>query len=137
METIKSDDLYHMIHGNSETLDKCYADHDYKIIPISTSPIVKYLQGDIDEYISQSKIFNVRENSIKYHLDQYNQGESDFTILVIKRNDIYIVCDGMHRSSVLFFKGHRYINVKVVNSKTEPSARFEDYIRDENIHKIK
>lgn len=122
-----------MIHGDSKTLDDCYRELNFKIVPISISPVVKYLQGYTDEYLSQSHLFDVRESSIKYHLKEYDSHWNEFTILAIKRGNRYIICDGMHRSSVLFFKGHSEMRITIVNSKTHPSARFEEFIVDENI----
>jgi hypothetical protein len=133
MLLITVDKIYHMIHGNSKTFDDCYREKNFKVIPISTSPVVKYLEGDVGEYLSQSHLFNVRESSIRYHLDLYESGQGNFEVFCIKRGTRYIVCDGMHRSSVLFFKGHRVMEITVVDSKTHGFARFENFITDDTI----
>jgi hypothetical protein len=132
MITIPIKQVYHFIYGNQNSVQKCLDKYDYKIVPIHNSPVVKYLKGFKDEYLLQSKNFLVREESIKYHLSLYESGNTDFEIMVINFKDKYVVCDGMHRSSVLYHKGHTNLNVKVVSVKSEPIyANFEPYILDE------
>jgi hypothetical protein len=129
LEIIDVDNLYHFIHGFAETNDECYSLRKFNIVPISESPVVKYLQGYKDIYLSQSKIFMPRENTIIHHFNNYNSEKIVSEIKVVKVSDKYVVCDGMHRSSVLYFYGNRKILVKIVDDISEPNdARFYPYI---------
>jgi hypothetical protein len=129
---VNTDNLYHFIYGECTTPIDCLESGNFKILPISKSPVVKYLMGDTNEYLNQSKIFLVREESLKYHLNLFENQKIHFEIKVIKFGNKYVVCDGMHRSSVLYYKDIRKIDIKVVSISTEPIlANFEPYIRDE------
>lgn len=129
---VSTEDIFHFIYGNQISVQECLEKYDYKIVPIKNSPVVKYLQGFKDVYLKQSKNFLVREDSIKYHLSLYESGKSDFKIMAVQYKNRYIICDGMHRSSILYFSGHKEIKLNVVNVKTEPIyANFEPYILDE------
>lgn len=111
------------------TSDECLKNGNFTIKPINKSPAVKYLFGEKSEYLSQSKIFLVREDSLSYHLNLFETENSKFDIKVVKFGEKYIVCDGMHRSSVLYFKGVRNMDVNLVSIETEPIfANFEPYI---------
>jgi hypothetical protein len=131
LEIIDVDNLYHFIHGFAETNDECYSLRKFSIVPISESPVVKYLQGYKDVYLSQSKIFIPREEAILHHFNDYNSEKIISEIKVVKVDNKYVVCDGMHRSSILYFYGNRKILVKIVDNISEPNAaRFYPYISD-------
>jgi len=131
LEIIDVENLYHFIHGQCEDNDECYKLKKFNIIPISNSPVVKYLQGYKNNYLSQSKVFNPRETSIKYHFENYDHDNISYEIKAVKIKNKYVVCDGMHRSSILYFYGNRKILVKVVDVISEPNdARFHPYISE-------
>lgn len=126
--------IYHMIHGNSNTIEDAYQSGNFKILPIKKSPVVSFINGNIDDYTSQSKLFYKRESSIKYLLNEYELGNRDWLIKVVFYKGKYIISDGMHRSSILMSKGYSKIFVKIVSSPTEPTAIFERYITDDRIY---
>lgn len=136
MISVPIENVYHFIYGNQKSVQECLEKYDYTIVPIKNSPVVKYLEGYKDEYLNQSKNFLVREDSIKYHLSKYESGDINFKIMAVKYNNDYVICDGMHRSSILYFKGHTHINLNLVSVKSEPVyANFEPYILDEKFIK--
>jgi hypothetical protein len=105
---------------------------NFKIVPLSESPILKFLNGDELAYLSQSDLFVKRPESIPYHLGMYELRKLEDIILVIKFEDKYIICDGMHRASVMFYKGYQQIKVNLVTIQTHPqSANFEPYIKSD------
>jgi hypothetical protein len=105
---------------------------NFKIVPLSESPILKFLNGDELYYSAQSDLFVKRPESIPYHLGMYELGKMEDTILVVKFEDRYIICDGMHRASVMFYKGHQQIKVNLVTIQTHPQfANFEPYIKSD------
>lgn len=133
LEIIDVDNLYHFIHGNSSNNTECYLKKDFNLVHISNCPVVEYLKGNKQHYLNQSNLFNVRESSITYHMNNYDSDET-FEIKVVKIDNKYVVCDGMHRSSILYFNGNRKILVKIVDNIVEPSsAAFLPYINSENI----
>lgn len=134
LEIIDVDNLYHFIHGDGVDLKDCYLSKNFKILPISYSPAVNYLKGYKTDYLTQSKFFIPREDSIKYHFENYNSDNIDYVIKVVKLGNSYVVCDGMHRSSVLYFYGNRNILVKIVDNISEPEAAgFLPYITEMDI----
>lgn len=128
MIEVDVDKIYHFIWGNDKTHAECLINGNFKIVPIGHSPVVKYLNGDKAEYLSQSHLFVVRESSISYLLSQYEKGVV-FDVMAVKYGDKYIISDGMHRSSVMYYKGEKKLKLKVVTNKTNPSdAIFEPFI---------
>jgi hypothetical protein len=95
--------MYHYIHGKDKK--------DDRIINIKNSPTVKYLAGDIEEYINGSKAFDPRIKSFPFLNDLFDKGEW-LDVFVYHHRDIYIVLDGMHRSSILYH--NKLENVKVL-----------------------
>jgi len=131
LEIIDVDNLYHFIHGNSLTQKECYLNKNYKVTHISNSPVVEYLKGNKQNYLSQSNLFLVRENSINYHMENYNSDFQTFEIKVVKFGNKYVVCDGMHRSSILYFNGNRKLLVNTVDNVSEPiSSEFYQYLSE-------
>jgi hypothetical protein len=94
--------VYHYIHGKNTK--------DDRIINIKNSPTVKYLLGDTREYINGSRAFVPRTKSFSFLTDLLNKGEW-LDVFVYQYKDIYIVLDGMHRSSILYY--NKFENVKV------------------------
>lgn len=133
LEIIDVDNLYHFIHGDASNKNDCYLTKDFKIVPISHSPAVNYLKGYKNEYFSQSKLFIPREDSIKYHFENYNSENIDYIIKVVKLGNNYVVCDGMHRSSVLYFYGNQKILVEIVDSISDPASEFYAYITPNDV----
>jgi len=110
--------IYHYIHGE-------HANHD-KIVNIKNSPTVKYLMGDIKEYVNGSKKFCPRINSFPFLTDLFDNGEW-LEVFVYHHREIYIVLDGMHRSSILYYNKLETIKVNLVD-------KFQ--FRNSNIDKI-
>lgn len=138
LEIIDVDNLYHFIHGHSTTHEECYVYRDFKIEHISNSPVVEYLKGNKEAYFRQSHLFNVREETIHYHMGQYGEDRDSNSIKVAKVGDDYVVVDGMHRSSVCYFNGDRKILVRVVDYKSEPVAgQFLPHISEDDILSIR
>jgi hypothetical protein len=131
MIEVSVENIYHFIWGSDRTHAECLINGNFKIVPISKSPVVKYLNGDKNEYLTQSHLFVVRESSIKYLLNEYDK-VNEFTIMAVMYGDKFIISDGMHRSSIMYFKGNEKIKLKIVTNKTHPSdAVFEPFISDE------
>jgi hypothetical protein len=101
-EIIDINKIYHYIHGKNKT--------DDRIVNTKNSPAVKYLAGDTEEYINGSKAFCPRIKSFPFLSDLFDKGEW-LDVFVYHHRDIYIVLDGMHRSSVLYH--NKFENVKV------------------------
>ena len=101
--------IYHYIHGKNKT--------DDIIVNIKNSPTVGYLLGDINGYVKRPRSFAPRVNSFPFLIDLYNKGEW-LDIFVYHHRDIYIVVDGMHRSSILYH--NKLENVKVVLINRHP-----------------
>lgn len=127
------DRIYHMIHGNSNTIENAYLGGNFEILPLQSSPVIAYLNGDLKTYKSQPKLFYKREKNINYLLNEYIDGDRDWLIKVVFYKGKYITTDGMHRSSVLAHNGYRKIFVKIVSGRTEPTAIFERFIEDDKI----
>ena len=72
MIEVPVENIYHFIWGFDRTHAECLINGNFKIVPISKSPVVSYLNGNTEEYLSQSHLFVVREASIKYLLNQYD-----------------------------------------------------------------
>jgi hypothetical protein len=127
------DKVYHLIHGNKNTIEGAYLSGDFEIVPLINSPVTSYLNGNINHYKSQPKLFYKREKNIEYLLNEYEIGERDWLLKAVFYKGKYILSDGMHRSSILHKKGYRKIYVKIVSWTTEKTATFERFIKDENI----
>lgn len=128
------DNLYHLIH-DGYSLEETYKNKQYKIVQTKHSPVVKYILGDKEEYTNGSPLLIPRENSIEYHLNMnLTQSHPHCTIFVHKYKDKYIVADGMHRSSVLYFNGDRHILVHFGTS-THEMYQFTNYLCDEDFKK--
>jgi hypothetical protein len=112
--------IYHYIHGKSKYTDR--------IVNIKHSPTVKYLLGDTKEYTSGSKDFNPRPKSFPYLLDLFDKGNW-FDVLVYEHEGKFIVLDGMHRSSILFYKGYEEIKVKLIEKFPFRNNNFSDIIQ--------
>lgn len=130
------DRVYHLIHGNRQTIEDCYLSGDFEAVPISKSPVVEYLNGNVEVHNSQPKLFYKRESNIEYLLNEYENGDRDWLLKAVFYKGRYIISDGMHRSSVLYKKGHRKIFVKIVSWTNEKTAYFEKFIKDNNIKDI-
>jgi hypothetical protein len=98
--------IYHYIHGKNKT--------DDRIVNIKNSPTVKYLMGDIKEYVTGSKKFFPREKSFPFLTDLFDKGEW-LDVFVYQHQDIYIVLDGMHRSSILYHNKLETIKVNLID----------------------
>jgi len=132
IHTIPINELHCFIYLEDDTHTSALENGNYKIIPLLESPIVKFLNGDELSYHSQSKLFIKRPESIPYHLGMYELRKLEDIILVIKFEDKYIICDGMHRASVMFYKGYQQIKVNLVTIQTHPQfANFEPYIKSD------
>lgn len=131
MIEVPSDKLYHFIWGFDKSHSECLINGNFKIVPIDKSPVVSYLNGDTKEYLSQSHLFVVRENSIKYLFERFKLGEK-FKINAVEYNGKYIISDGMHRSSIMFVNGVTNYEINLVTCKTNPSdAIFEPFLNDD------
>jgi hypothetical protein len=129
---ISIDKLYCFIYHNDVSHKSALENGNYKIVPLSESPIVKFLEGDLGIYSKQSELFVKRPDSIPFHLGMYELGKMDDIILAIKFEDKYVICDGMHRSSILYYKGHININVTITNIIENPIfANFEPYVKSD------
>jgi hypothetical protein len=132
VELVDVDDVYHLIHGSEEKVEYSYLAGTFKAIPISKSPVVAYINGDIQTYRNQPKLFYKREDTIKYLLDEYESGDIDWLLKAVLYKGKYVLSDGMHRSSVLYTKGYRKIFVEIVSGASEKTATFERFLKDEN-----
>jgi hypothetical protein len=132
VELVDVNDVYHLIHGNEEKVEYSYLAGTFKVVPIETSPVVQYINGDIESYRNQPKLFYKREDTIKYLLDEYESGDIDWLLKAVLYKGKYILSDGMHRSSVLYTKGYRKMFVEIVSGASEKTATFERFLKDEN-----
>ena len=124
--------LYCFIYLNDTTHKSALENGNFKIILIKNSPISNFLQGDELDYLNQSELFIKRPDSIAFHLGMYELGKIDDVILAIKFEDKYVICDGMHRASIMAFKGHETIKLKLTNRIENPTfANFEAYIKSD------
>ena len=134
---ISVDKLYCFIYHNDVNHKSALENGNFKIIPLSQSPIVKFLEGDTEIYSMQSELFIKRPDSIGYNLAMYELGKMNDSILAVKFEDKFILCDGMHRSSILYYKGHIDINVTITNVMENPTfANFEPYIKSDKFFHI-
>lgn len=129
---VNIDLIYNIIHGNNSSYDECYLEQNFKVVPISKGPAVKYLMGDTNEYLNQSHLFGPREATFSYLLNQFDSQNFNFEIKAIKYNDKYVICDGMHRAAILVSKGYKQLNLKIVDYSIDPSAKFEQYITNDS-----
>ncbi len=110
---VNVDDLYHIIHFGDKLVDT-YNTKNFKICPIKNSPVVKYLMGYKEEYLKLDRLFCPRPDTLDYLSSiDFNQSHELSNIKVVKYNDKYVVCDGMHRSAVHYFNGEKQIFVKI------------------------
>ena len=124
--------LYCFIYLNDTTHKSALENGNFKIISIKNSPISNFLQGDELDYLNQSELFIKRPDSIAFHLGMYELGKIDDVILAIKFEDKYVICDGMHRASIMAFKGHETIKLKLTNRIENPTfANFEPYVKSD------
>jgi hypothetical protein len=132
VELVDIDDVYHLIHGDEEKIEYSYISGSFKAVPISKSPVVSYINGDLENYRSQPKLFYRREDTIDYLLNEYESGDRDWLMKAVWYKGRYVMSDGMHRSSVLYTKGYRKVFVEIVSGASEKTATFERFLKDEN-----
>ena len=132
VELVDVDDVYHLIHGSEEKIEYSYLAGTFKAIRISKSPVVAYINGDMETYRNQPKLFYRREDTIKYLLDEYEKGHIEWLFKAVLYKGKYVISDGMHRSSVLYVKGYRKMFVEIVSGASEKTATFERFLKDEN-----
>ena len=132
VELVDIDDVYHLIHGDEEKIEYSYISGSFKAVPISKSPVVSYINGDLENYRSQPKLFYRREDTIDYLLNEYESGDRDWLMKTVWYKGRYVMSDGMHRSSVLYTKGYRKVFVEIVSGASEKTATFERFLKDEN-----
>ena len=125
-------DVYHLIHGNEEKVEYSYISGSFKAVPIGKSPVVAYINGDLETYRSQPKLFYRREDTIDYLLSEFESGDRDWLMKAVWYKGKYVMCDGMHRSSVLYTRGYRKVFVEIVSGASEKTATFERFLKDEN-----
>ena len=132
VELVDINDVYHLIHGNEEKVEYSYISGSFKAVPISKSPVVAYINGDLETYRSQPKLFYRREDTIDYLLSEFESGDRDWLMKAVWYKGKYVMCDGMHRSSVLYTRGYRKVFVEIVSGASEKTATFERFLKDEN-----
>ena len=132
VELVDINDVYHMIHGDEEKIEYSYLNGSFKAVPISKSPVVSYINGDLETYRNQPKLFYRREENIKYLLNEFESGDRDWLMKAVWYKGRYVMCDGMHRSSVLYTNGYRKIFVEIVSGASEKTATFERFLTDDN-----
>jgi hypothetical protein len=132
VDLVDIDDVYHLIHGDEEKIEYSYISGSFKAVPISKSPVVSYINGDLENYRSQPKLFYRREDTIDYLLNEYESGDRDWLMKAVWYKGRYVMSDGMHRSSVLYTKGYRKVFVEIVSGASEKTATFERFLKDEN-----
>jgi hypothetical protein len=117
-QVVSLDSVYHFIHGSSPDHKHCYETGNFRIVPIDNSPIVEYIRGNTVYYTSQSQLFNVREESILYLLEEWDSHRFDVhqAFKAVYRNDRYIIHDGMHRTGVMYFMGVKYVTLRMVRN---------------------
>ncbi len=129
---IPIDKLYCFIYLNDKSHIAALENGNFKIVPLRESPIVKFLQGYEEAYLHQSDLFIKRPQSIPYNLGMYELGKFDYNILAIKFEDKFVLCDGMHRSSILYHKGFDKISITLATIEEYPQfANFAPYIKSE------
>ena len=128
---VNVEDVYHFIHESDYFIDSL-VNSKYKLVQLKDSPVVKYLQGYKQEYENGSAIFKPRPFTLDYFTEQnpkFSIYSNNYEVNVIKFKDKYIVADGMHRSSVLYYYGYRHLFVKeITNPKLNVS--FTNYLND-------
>jgi hypothetical protein len=132
VELVDIDDIFHLIHGDEEKVEYSYISGSFKAVRISKSPVVSYINGDLETYRSQPKLFYRREDTIDYLLNEYESGDRDWLMKAVWYKGRYVISDGMHRSSVLYTKGYRKVFVEIVSGASEKTATFERFLKDEN-----
>ena len=129
---IPINNLYCFIYLEDVDHESALENGNFKIVPLSESPILKFLKGDELAYVSQSKLFIKRPESIPYHLGMYELGKLEDTIMVVKFENKYVICDGMHRGSVMVYKGDQTIKVNLVTIQNQQIfANFAPYIKSD------
>lgn len=136
LELIDINDVYHMIHGDEEKIEYSYINGSFKAVPISKSPVVAYINGDLETYRSQPKLFYRREETINYLLKEFEFGYRDWLMKAVLYKGKYVISDGMHRSSVLYVNGYRKVFVEIVSGASEKTATFERFLKDENFVEV-
>ena len=136
VELVDINDVYHMIHGDEEKIEYSYLNGSFKAVPISKSPVVSYINGDLETYRNQPKLFYRREDTINYLLSEFESGDRDWLMKVVWYKGRYVMSDGMHRSSVLYTNGYRKIFVEIVSGASEKTATFERFLTDDNFVEI-
>jgi hypothetical protein len=132
VELVDVDDVYHLIHGSEEKIEYSYLAGTFKAVPIGNSPVVAYINGDVNAYRNQPKLFYKREDTIKYLLDEYENGDIEWLFKAVLYKGKYVISDGMHRSSVLYTNGYRKVFVEIVSGASEKTATFERFLTDDN-----
>lgn len=122
--------IYHFIHGDSPTHTECYESRNFQIVNIDRSPIVEYLRGNKVYYLSQSPLFNVREETILYLLDEWHAHKLDVhqAVFAVYRDGRYIVHDGMHRTGVMYHMGVQEIMLRVIRNWWESIDFTDKYV---------
>ena len=136
VELVDINDVYHMIHGDEEKIEYSYLNGSFKAVPISKSPVVSYINGDLETYRNQPKLFYRREDTINYLLSEFESGARDWLMKAVWYKGRYVMSDGMHRSSVLYTNGYRKIFVEIVSGASEKTATFERFLTDDNFVEI-
>jgi len=116
--TVPLESVYHFIHGDSDTHAHCYETKNFRIVPIDQSPVVEYLRGNKVYYLSQPKLFVVREQTILYLLNEWHEGKLDSkqAIFAVQKDGRYIIHDGIHRTGIMYHMGVKEITLRIIRN---------------------
>lgn len=117
-EKVPLSSVYHFLHGDNESHAECYEMGNFKVVSIDQSPIVEYLRGNKVYYLSQPKLFVVRENVILYLLDEWHKGNFNINqaIFAIYKDGRYIIHDGMHRTGIMYHMGVEMVTLRIIQN---------------------
>jgi hypothetical protein len=120
------------VEGNNSEYRVVYVLKNTPNVELVDIDDVSYINGDLENYRSQPKLFYRREDTIDYLLNEYESGDRDWLMKAVWYKGRYVMSDGMHRSSVLYTKGYRKVFVEIVSGASEKTATFERFLKDEN-----
>jgi len=89
----------------------------HEIIKIEDSPHYKLLKGDERSYVYYLKKANQPDHSLnkfKSLIDNFTYNESNY-LQCEKHDDIYVIKDGVHRASILKYRGITDIPIVIIN----------------------
>lgn len=126
-EIVSYEDLYFIQHQDYN--------HNYKIVPLQDGSVLQTLMGYEPSDLQTKNYIFIRQDTLDYlkNLNNFGQNHSLCTLCASDFNNKYVITDGMHRLSYLYFHGDRHFFIKIDKQKfADPTIVDERTINKES-----